>query len=706
MAMVERVPSMMVVGGEPVVREEPAADAWYFDPREILRVLRRHWIITLLPVILCALAAVAWIALVPPRYTASVQVLIDPRGLQVVKDSLAPTDQTSDASLMVVDSQMRVMTSDDVYRRVVAALGLARDPEFVPPPTVLDTVREQLGALVGLPAAPDAAPALTALRTLRERTTAKRLERSFVVELGVTLKNRDKAAEIAQAIAKTYLASEAEARADLTRKAGIDLAGRLGELQRAVAEADEQAQKYRATHNIVGTRAQLVSEQQLTQLNEQLGVARARVAELRGRLTQVEALLKGTTSFDAVTEVVQSPTVTQLRAQIAQLEASRADSVQNLGPLHPAVQTSAAQLRTLRGQLDAEIKRIAASITNEYKAAVAKEASLSATLDSRKKEALTVGASLVRLRELERQVDANRAVYETFLVRSRELQEQQRLDTTSSRIISPAVPPERRNGPPSSIVLAAALVAGLGLGVVGALLAEPAVGRIGSRRRLQAVAKLPVMASVPRAVPGSQTSAEALRAKAAYALAVSRIGGRLHREFPGARPPVILVTSADDRDGKTVLAHGIASSAAADGQRTLLVDADPDAILARSLGALPARKLADVLRRQGPPVDAIAETPSGIWLLAIDERALDLGTGAVATAIHKAAASFDTVVVNLGLVGTDAAAERLASDPRFQAVVFAVSAQRSTAAPLRRALDALGREPRLRLVLTDEPAAA
>ncbi len=116
-------------------------------------------------------------------------------------------------------------------------------------------------------------------------------------------------------------------------------------------------------------------------------------------------------------------------------------------------------------QLDAEIKRVTASIANDYRAAVANEASLTATLDRRKKEALTVGADLVRLRELERQVDANRAVYETFLVRSRELQEQQKLDTSSSRIISPALPPDRRVGPSSSIILAAALVAGLGLGV-------------------------------------------------------------------------------------------------------------------------------------------------------------------------------------------------------------------------------------------------
>src|SRR5204862_291351 len=125
----------------------------------------------------------------------------------------------------------------------------------------------------------------------------------------------------------------------------------------------------------------------------------------------------------------------------------------------------------------------------------------------------------VRLRELERQVEASRAVYEAFLVRARELQEQQRLDTSTSRIISPASLPARRLGPPIPAIFAAAVAAGLGIGVALALLAVPAAGRVGSRRRLQQLAGLPVIAALPARVrtrTRGRAGGEALRADTAY----------------------------------------------------------------------------------------------------------------------------------------------------------------------------------------------
>jgi uncharacterized protein involved in exopolysaccharide biosynthesis len=71
------------------------------------------------------------------------------------------------------------------------------------------------------------------------------------------------------------------------------------------------------------------------------------------------------------------------------------------------------------------------------------------------------------LRELEREVDASRAVYESFLVRARETREQERLDTVNVRVLSDAQPPLDRSWPPRRLVLLlAALAAGL-LGGVG-----------------------------------------------------------------------------------------------------------------------------------------------------------------------------------------------------------------------------------------------
>jgi uncharacterized protein involved in exopolysaccharide biosynthesis len=76
------------------------------------------------------------------------------------------------------------------------------------------------------------------------------------------------------------------------------------------------------------------------------------------------------------------------------------------------------------------------------------------------------------MRELAREVEVNRAVYESFLARSRELSEQTRFDTSNTRIISRAAAPLAPSGPPSFLVLIAAILLGLGLGTALAWLRE------------------------------------------------------------------------------------------------------------------------------------------------------------------------------------------------------------------------------------------
>ncbi len=252
MTMVENVRNGLLIGASP--RGEEGREPWFLDPREILRTVGLRWITVLLPVLLLLGLAAAWTHLNPPQYAASTQILIDPRGLQVVKDGLTPPDQASDASLLLVDSQLRVLTSDDVLGRVVDRFDLAKDPEFQGRETLIGALKGLIARFTGR-TEPPADPRLTALRILRDRTGARRLERSFVLELGVTSEDREKAARLARGVAETYLARDAATRSDTTRRAGEAIEGRLAELRDALRQAEDKAQAFRARRNLVGTKA-------------------------------------------------------------------------------------------------------------------------------------------------------------------------------------------------------------------------------------------------------------------------------------------------------------------------------------------------------------------------------------------------------------------------------------------------------------------
>lgn len=704
MTMVENVRNGLLIGA--ATRGEEGREPWFLDPREILRSVRLRWITVLVPVLLFLGAAVAWTQFNPPQYAASTQILIDPRGLQVVKDGLTPPDQASDASLLLVDSQLRVLTSDDVLGRVVDRFDLARDPEFQGRETLIGAVKAFVARLTGK-TEPPADPRLTALRALRDRVGARRLERSFVLELGVTSDDREKAARLARGVAETYLARDAATRSDTTRRAGEAIESRLAELRGDLRKAEDKAQAFRAKHNLVGTRAQLVSEQQLTQLSEQLGAARAKALEAGARMRQIEGVLAGGPS-DSVSEIVQNPTIAALRGQLAGVERLRADAEETLGRRHPSYQAALVQEKALRGTIQAEIRRIAAASRNDYQAALASARTLADTLERRKADALRVGDDFVQLRELERQVEANRAVYEAFLVRARELQEQQRLDTSASRIISPASPPEKRLGPPTAVIFVAALAAGLGVGLVGSLGLELLAGRVRSRRRLEGHLGRTGLDALPRAPRGTTGAAAfkrdfgSVRGDGPYEVAVARLRHRLAAAYPGQAPLVVLVSAADDRAGKSALARALAMSAAADRERVILVDADPKGLLTRDLGVAAPRDLAVTLRARASLADAFIPLPSGLRVL---PRPADLPrdlAGALADALLRSDAAL--VVVDLGLVGGDVITERLIADERIPALLLAVSARRGRLAAVDRALKAIGAGRRARIVVTDAGA--
>src|SRR5208337_1617593 len=107
----------------------------------------------------------------------------------------------------------------------------------------------------------------------------------------------------------------------------------------------------------------------------------------------------------------------------------------------------------------------ALSARSEYESARANEEALARNLETLKHNAITTNEAIVTLRELERDVQASRAVYESFLVRARETGEQERVDTKNIRVISRADPPLRRSFPPSNLLLAVgALLIGVGAG--------------------------------------------------------------------------------------------------------------------------------------------------------------------------------------------------------------------------------------------------
>jgi uncharacterized protein involved in exopolysaccharide biosynthesis/Mrp family chromosome partitioning ATPase len=579
------------------------------DLEKLISVLWRGKTTILLTTAIALALAVLFMLYAPRKYTATTELLIDPTDFHAISNEITPANQQSDAAVLAVESQVRVLTSDNLLAGVVSAQGLDHDPEFVRG----SEARQQ--------------PALSALGELKRHLSVKRAERTYVVDVSVASETPAKAAQLANAVAQAYLTEQTKVRADAARQVSQSLSSRLKELQDRVRDAEERVETYKAQNNLVDANGELVNDQQLSDLNNQLSNAHARVSQAKARLDQIQAMQKSNVDVGAFAEAVQSPTITALRSQYAEVMRREAEQKISLGERHPAVIEIEAQAQRLQKMIADEINRIALSARADYDSAKANEETLSHNFDALKHASIATNASLVGLRELEREVQANRAVYEAFLVRARETGEQERVDTKNIRVISKADLPLHRTSPPSSLIVgfvALLLGAGCGAGIVLMRAAyrgnRPAPGPNSAlRQRLTAlgsklqpartqIQSIPVLAKLPSVdAPEGWSAVEDSRAR--FARQIQNIYEAVQADHKGRSGLSVLVVAADDEDDTVAVALTLAAAAAAK-QQVLLIDAD---LQRRTLSTIDAADsgagLVDVATGRRDLADVIVRDP-------------------------------------------------------------------------------------------------
>ena len=546
---------------------------------------------TILLATLAGLAlAVVYIALAPREYTAVTQILIDPSDLRAVGTETQPA-QASDAALLQVESQVNVLTSDAVLRRVVDAEGLDRDPEFVRGPSLL-------GILSGRNDLPGGR-ALAALNELKRRVKVKRDERTYVVEVDVTGRDPNKAVGIANAIAQAYLAEQTQVRADAARQVSQSLTSRLKELKDSVRDAEDKVEDYKQRNNLLAANGQLVTDQQLTDMDNQLSAAHTRTADAKARLEQVEAVQHSKDEIGAFPAALQSPTITALRSQYAEVMRREAEQTASLGALHPAVIDIQAQAERLRRMIGAEIDRAAVAARTDYESAKSSEQMLAANFAALKETAMGNSAAMVGLRELERDAQASRDIYQAFLVRARETGAQEQVDTKNIRVLSKADLPQKRSSPPPSLLVAlGAMMLGAAAGT-GIVLVRPPAEAAASRAprptsrgmlrkagaalgwRPRAAAGVPVLAVLPDADVSFALEA-ADDPASPFGKQMRKVYDELRASHASLGNPSVLVLGANDADDTAMVALTLAAVAATT-QRALVIDAD---LQRRTLAAL------------------------------------------------------------------------------------------------------------------------
>ena len=538
------------------------------------RVLqKRRWLVlgTLALVVLLVMACAL---ILPKRYEASARLLLDLDG----NDDLSLERVVMPIGLDLntkLETQIRILQSNTIAISVIKQLGLHHQKVFagrrtVPPDRDFDHVELKTRAKLA--------------EAFHKSLTIQLIPKTQIVEVHFRSKDPGLAAQVANAVAATYIEYNFQTKYRATLQTSDWLTKQLDDLKRHAADAQEKLTDYQKKTGILGAdETHNIILDKLEELNKQLSAAQGDriVKEAKYRIGMTE-------NPELIANIAPESMLAALYKQRAQFRSDYAQLTAKYGPSYPRVAQLESELRELDQAIPPEIKKVGAAIHAEYQASLKSEQMLQASFDQQKGEAYKLNEDAIQYAILRRDVESSRDLYDGLLKKLKEAGIMAGLKSSSISIVDQASQPIEAVEPNIPLDLALSLMGGLLGGAALAFVVENVDTSLRTPQDIETYCQLPSLGVIPRlAGNGRNGGKQSVRGERLFAPPVTmeqRNSGSaeafralrtsLLLSSPGTPPQVILVTSAMMQEGKTFSALNLAVVLAQTGQKTLLIDCD------------------------------------------------------------------------------------------------------------------------------------
>jgi capsular exopolysaccharide synthesis family protein len=566
------------------------AVAGRMEVREAVRMFnRRKWHLIGITALVCALTGVVLLQIVP-EYRSSALVMLDTRKARVTNTADVLTAGSVD--IPAIQTEIEVIRSASLLGRVSDKLRLDLDPEFgaAQPGLVSILIREGKELFAKYISRGEANPrvvpldniprtrAITALS--RNLTTVVR-GRSYVIAVSADSSDPLKAKRIVDTITDFYIVDQLQAKLDANKRATDFFNERLEELKRNVEANERAVATFREKSGLTIGKDATIASQSLSELNSQLVQARAQRADKESRLIALQQAARNPATLGGVTEVLANPLISSLRAQEAEVARRVGDLNQRYGDSHPRILQARAEQGQIQGRIAQEVAKIISSVQGDAEAARAKEGELQGQVDLLERKAGGLGQNEVELRQLEREAQSSRAVYEDFLKRFKELREQQDIQQPDARILAAGSLPTTPSFPRYGLTMSGAMVAGLLIGALIILLLERLDGGFRTGEQIERLTGRPLIGMIPSL--SRSTLGKLVPARFAMEKLTSSYAESLRSAYTAMTlgnldklPRVVMVTSSLPGEGKSTFVCSLAGLVARSNtdKKILVIDCD------------------------------------------------------------------------------------------------------------------------------------
>ncbi|WP_083416126.1 polysaccharide biosynthesis tyrosine autokinase [Marinovum algicola] len=497
-----------------------------------------------------------------PKYQASTTLALELRSENVVDLESVVSGVSTETS--AINTELEVIRSSGLLEKLVTELNLTADPEFNgalrPEPefsigklkaiirTAVTPAAEEEEAGVGL--SPEEKEMNRTVATVRDAISASNQRNTYIFQIGAKTTDAMKSALIANTLARLYIQDQIDIKFQATENAVTWLSERVIELEAELKERENAIKELRAETDLVNAEALLALNQQAKDVRDRLADSRTTLALVGARVENLRSLQQ---EGDPATmaAAVNDPTLDRLVVRAGNDSATR----------------------------ELFDERFALLITREENALERAEqqvAALEASYARLQEQIEQQSADLVKLQQLERETEATRTLYETFLTRLKETTVQRGLQQADSRVLSKATPGVYVE-PRKTRILALCLILGAMLGAGLVLARQMMHSGFRTPEDLEAATGHAVFGQIPK-MPlrrrGNLVTYLNDKPTSAAAEAIRNLRTSVLLSDIDQAPQIIMSTSAIPGEGKTTQSISLSHNLAGLGKKVLLIEGD------------------------------------------------------------------------------------------------------------------------------------